>query len=106
MTQLYRQVLAEIGLSIERATERTPDQRLFYVFLNGESLGSHRTLAAAQKQFLKARDEAGWKPPERHLDPEGAIARDKEFAARAEYQEFWRGAARDRGGYATKRKRS
>jgi hypothetical protein len=64
----YVQRLAGIELTIEQATERTPDEKLFHVFYNGELVGSHKRLAVAQKQFKKIRGESGWqRPPKSEL---------------------------------------
>ena len=58
----YVQSLAGIDLTIEQATERTPDEKLFHVFYNGEVVRSYKKLPAAQEHFRKIRDESDWQP--------------------------------------------
>src|SRR5205823_2419411 len=78
MTEMYRQTLPDLGLTIERATDRTPDPRRFHVFRGDELLGSHRTLLQAQAHFQRLREEAGWMPPKREEPtPAELVARDK-----------------------------
>ena len=60
--RFYRQSIPELGISIERATESTPDDSKFYVFLGGETIGSYRSLKKAQEVFKEAIRESGFQP--------------------------------------------
>jgi hypothetical protein len=106
VTASYRQELPGLDLTIEQATERTPDKRSFHVFLRGELVGSHKKLDAAQRQFKKLRDESGWQPPERSTDltPEEMLARERELYQRSIYLEYWSQSHKFRGGGRPKRK--
>ena len=105
MTDPYVQRIEGLNLTIERATERTPDKSNFHVFYNGELFGSHKKLAAAQGQFKKLRDKSGWKPkPREELPPGEMLARERELQQRTAYMEYWSQAHRFRGGGRPKRK--
>lgn len=104
MTEPYVQSLTGINLTIEQATERTPTQTGFHVFYNGELVGSHKKLAAAQEQFKKLRDESGWKPPPKvELTPEEMLIREREAHQRVAHLEYWSSSHRFRGGGRPKR---
>lgn len=60
--KFYRQSIPDLGLSIERATEATPDDDKYYVIRNGESLGSYRALKRAQEAFRLLVQESGYQP--------------------------------------------
>lgn len=60
----YRQAVPTIGLSLERDTARVPSDGYYYVLLNGEVKGRHRSLRQAQSQYKEFLAESGWKPPD------------------------------------------
>jgi hypothetical protein len=102
----FKQLLSGGRVAIERATERTPDDRSFFVFLDDGIVGKHRTFRGAQEQFREERDRIGWTPPQLpELSPEEKVRRDKEYAARAEYEKFWGRARPQSGGRPGKTKR-
>lgn len=99
------QRLVGIDLTIEQATDRTPDVKLFHVFYHGESVGSHKRLADAQEQFKKIRDESGWQPPPKpDLTPEEMLIREREMHQRLAHLEYWSASHKFRGGGRPKRK--
>jgi hypothetical protein len=101
----FVQSLAGLDLTIEQATERTPDRKGFHVFRNGELAGSHKTLLAAQGQFRKLRDESGWAPPAKpELTPEEMLVREREAHQRVAHLEYWSTSHKFRGGGRPKRK--
>lgn len=101
----YVQSLPGIELTIEQATDRTPDAKLFHIFHDGELVGSHRKLANAQEQFKALRDESGWKPPAKpELTPEEMIIRERETHQRLAHLEYWGNSHKFRGGGKPKRK--
>lgn len=63
VSEPFKQSLPSIGLSIERGTVAAPADGCFYVLLNGEIRGKHRSLGKAQIQYKALRDECGWMPP-------------------------------------------
>lgn len=94
-----------LDLTIERATERTPDTRNFHLFLNGELVESFKKLDAAQREFRRMRDESGWKPePKPELSAAEKLARDRELTQRTAYMEYWSQSHKFRGGGRPKRK--
>ena len=60
--RFYRQSIPDLGLSIERATDSTPDDGKFYVIHNGKTIGSFRVLKRAQQVFRQITEESGYKP--------------------------------------------
>ena len=99
MPNPYVQRLAGIDLTIEQATGRTPDDKLFHVFYNGELVGSHKRLPRAQEQFKKLRDESGWEPPPKpDLTPEEMLVREREMHQRVARMEHWTTSHKFRGG--------
>lgn len=101
----YTQRLAGINLTIERATERTPDAKQFHVFYDDELKGSFRKLPEAQKLFVRLRDESGWKPPQQEeLTTAEKLAREREMHQRAAHMEYWATSHKFRGGGRPKRK--
>lgn len=105
MADPFVQRIAGLDLTIEQATERTPDKRSFHVFYNGDLVGSHKRLPAAQQQFKKLRDESGWKPPEKpELSPTEMMIREREAHQRLAHFEYWSNSASFRGGGRPKRK--
>jgi hypothetical protein len=94
-----------LDLTIEQATERTPDKSKFHVYSDGELVGSHKTLGAAQKQFKELRDASGWTPPQKEdLSPQEMLVREREMHQRLAHLEYWSTSHRFRGGGRPKRK--
>ena len=60
----YRQTLPDLSLSIERATESTPDTNKYYVINSGVIIGSYRSLKQAKETFRKIVEESGYSPPQ------------------------------------------
>lgn len=101
----FVQRIAGIDLTIEQATARAPDKKRFHIFHNGELVGSHKTLPAAQAQFRKVRDESGWTPPPKpELSPEEMMLREREMHQRVAHLEYWATSHKFRGGGRPKRK--
>lgn len=59
---LYRQTIVDLGLSIERSTEKVPDDGRYYVLREYEVLGVFRTLKKAQALFKQLVSESGYQP--------------------------------------------
>src|SRR4051812_21155044 len=105
MPDPYVQSIEGLDLTIEQATERTPDQRQFHVFYNGELVGSHKRLAGAQEQYKKLRDESGWEPPPKpEYTTEEMLIREREMHQRLAHMEYWSSSHKHRGGGRPKRK--
>lgn len=105
MAEPFVQRLAGIDLTIEQATERTPDKTKFHVFYNGELVGSHGKLPAAQAQFKKIRDDSGWTPPPKpEYTAEEMMIREREAHQRIAHLEYWATSHKFRGGGRPKRK--
>lgn len=105
MPDPFVQRLEGLDLTIEQATDRTPDVRGFHVFLDGELVGSHKTLKGAQEQFRKLRDESGWTPPAKaELTPTEMMIKEREAHQRLAHFEYWSNSASFRGGGRPKRK--
>jgi hypothetical protein len=101
----FVQRIAGLNLTIEQATERTPDRTKFHVFHDGELVGSHRKLPAAQVQFKELRDASGWQPPPKEeLTTEELLIREREAHQRLAHMEYWATSHRFRGGGRPKRK--
>ena len=60
--KFYRQSIPDLGLSIERGTEATPDDGKYHLIRDGQSLGSFRALKRAQEVFRQVVQESGYKP--------------------------------------------
>ena len=71
LTGRYRQSILAIGLSLERSTERVPNDGYFYVLLKSEIKGRFRTKASALAAYRALLKETGYKPPatESSVDP-------------------------------------
>ena len=77
-----------------------------FVIEGDRVVGKYKTLTRAQEHFRELLGAAGWTAPEAPtLTPEEMLARDKENAARAEYQDFWTGARPKGAGRPGKTKR-
>jgi hypothetical protein len=61
----YKQSTPSAGISLERATDRVPDDGYYYVLLDDDIKGRHRTLKDAQAAYGKLLDETGYAPPQR-----------------------------------------
>jgi hypothetical protein len=83
----YRQVLPDLGLSIERFTEGVPSDGLWHVLRSGDEVGRFRSLKAAQEAWREIIRESGWKPSPRDVDADDV--------RRREQVERW---SRNRGG--------
>ena len=105
MRDPYVQRLTGLDLAVEQATERTPDKTKYHVFYDGELVGTHKTLRAAQVQFKKLRDESGWRPPSKpELTPEEMLTREREMHQRVAHLEYWASSHKFRSGGRPKRK--
>ena len=89
--ELYKQSIAAIGLSLERATPSVPADGYFYVLLGGEIKGRHRTLKQAKEQYKSLLDESGWTPPPA---PERKTDQPREVVERYmdELEDYWSSA--------------
>ena len=61
-SKFYRQSIPDLALSIERATEATPDDANYHVILKGDAIGSFRVLKQAQQLFRQVVEESGYDP--------------------------------------------
>jgi hypothetical protein len=103
--ETYSQRLDAIGLTIERATDRTPDTRQFHVFYGDELQGSFKKLPEAQKLFRRLKEESGWKPPPKEeLTPEEMLVREREAHQRVAHLEYGSSSHMFRGGGRPRRK--
>ena len=62
-TKFYRQRVADIELSLERATDRVPHDGNFYVVLGNEVKGKFRGRNEALKLYRELLRESGYRPP-------------------------------------------
>ena len=93
----YKQSLPPLGLSIERDTERTPDDRKYYVFRDEQVLGSFSKLKAAQSLYRQVISESGYHP-EPQSEP-GKTASELMTERYLEAKEFyWADSHKHRGG--------
>jgi len=60
--ELYRQATPAIGLSLERATDRVPEDGFFYVLLKGEIKGRFRAKSKALSLYKSLLEQSGHKP--------------------------------------------
>lgn len=72
-TSFFRQSVPAIGLSIERATARTPTDTLYYVFLGEEIKGAFRSKKEALELYGSLLRASGYAPPR----PEPSVARNE-----------------------------
>ena len=100
----YVQTLPEVGIAIERATERTPDDTQFHVFRGDEHVAAFKKLPDAQRLFTDLRDKSGWSPSVEQLTPEERVEREKAIQDRMAYQEYWSSSHKFRGGGRPRRK--
>ncbi len=60
---LFKQCVPAIGLSLERATSRTPRNGMFYVFLGDEAKGEFRNKKHALDLYTSLLRASGYAPP-------------------------------------------
>jgi len=68
----YKQSIAAIGLSLERATADVPNDGHFYVLLAGEVKGRFRAMRRALALYKSLLEQSGYTPPspgDRKADP-------------------------------------
>ena len=86
----FLQRLEGFDLSIERATDRSPDRRRYHVFLDGRLVDWFRSLRDAPDSFRRLRDESGWVAPDRaQLSPAERLERQRADTERLDYLEYW-----------------
>lgn len=85
----YVQRLPDFDISLERATERTPDQTRYHLFVGARLVGSFKRIKEAQAAFRQAATEAGWRPTSTVKDPNEILAREKAARDRAAYEDYW-----------------
>lgn len=85
----YRQHLPALDLSLERDTERTPDDGCWYLLQGDEQLGRFRSEKSARQAWARAVDESGWQPEKREIDPKERLQRDAERRERERFLEYW-----------------
>jgi hypothetical protein len=73
----YRQQLPELGLSLERATDRVPDIRGWFIFRGDELVGRYSSETKAREAWKALLDELGWRPVKREVDPVEAMRREQ-----------------------------
>lgn len=92
----YRQGIPEIDLYIERETDRTPVRGRYYVFSQGQMVGSsrgYRTLKLAQHKYSELLNASGYAPPQLALPAresrKSALIEEAQydFTSRAEF--YW-----------------
>lgn len=77
MPSPYRQRLPELGLSLEKATDRSPDPRGWFIFRGEELVGRYPSKAKAREAWQTLLTEAGWQPKMRQIDPVEAMRREQ-----------------------------
>jgi hypothetical protein len=83
----YRQILPDLGLSIERFTENVPADGQWHLLRDGVEVGRFRTLKAAQAAWQQIVRQSGWQAK--------PLSVDAEDVRRREQAERW---SRNRGG--------
>lgn len=73
----YRQRLPDLGLALERGTERTPDPRGWFIFRDEELLGRYASQAKAREAWQALLTEAGWQPKKRPIDAAETMRREQ-----------------------------
>ena len=93
----YKQSLPPLGLSIERDTECTPDDKRYYVLQDGQMLGSFATLRAAQALYKQVIADSGFQP--KPQDGSGKTASEMMTERYLEAKEFyWADSHKHRAG--------
>jgi hypothetical protein len=85
----YVQRLQDFDISLESATERTPDRTQYHVFVGDQLVGSFKRIKDAQTAFRQAATDAGWRPSSKERDPGEILAREREAQDRAAYEDYW-----------------
>ena len=94
--KFYRQSIPDLSLSIERATDATPDDGKYYVIHEGRSVGSFRVLKRAQELFRQLVDESGYDPaPAEHAKTASQMMTERYMEAKDLY---WADSYKYRGG--------
>jgi len=91
----FKQAILDLELSIERATERTPEPSKYYVFHKGTMAGFFHTLKAAQARYKQIVDESGFKP-KIEIKPKSASQLDIERYLDAK-DNYWASSYKHRG---------
>jgi hypothetical protein len=87
---LYRQGIPEIGLYIERNTDRTPEPLGFYVFWGSLAEGPFRTFKDAQPRYLELRVQSGYTPPALEKDDaDKLIAHERHYMGQLDAELYW-----------------
>lgn len=97
--ETYLQRLDGLDLTIERATQRTPDKTRYHVYRGPELLESYRRLPDAQARFRELREASGWRPPipQAALTPEERLQRARQAQERSAQVEHWHRVSGRRG---------
>lgn len=86
----YVQRLPGVDVTLERATERTPDKTRYHVFDGDRLVASYKRVKDAQAVFREVALKRGWRPTEpTEKDAGDILAREKEARDRAAYEEYW-----------------
>jgi hypothetical protein len=101
---MFRQEISKVGLSVEQGTASVPDNRRFYVLLEGEVIFDSPSKSAALARYRELREsllrEAGIRPAA--PDPEATKRREREFyemqAVRADSYKRREKKAQEKGG--------
>ena len=92
----YRQAIPDLNLSIEKATDKVPNDGKYHVLRNEEVLGSFRSLKQAQELYRKIVQESWYKPaPVVTAKSAAEIATENYLAAKDLY---WAESHKHRGG--------
>lgn len=68
MGSYYKREIPDLALSVERATEKVPNDGLFYLLKKGRVLESFRTEEGAVMKFRRMVSEIGYQRPEQAPD--------------------------------------
>lgn len=77
MASPYRQCLPQLGLSLERGTDRTPDGRGWFIFRGADLLARYPSEAKARDAWKVLLAEAGWQPTKRPINPGETMRREQ-----------------------------
>jgi hypothetical protein len=85
----YAQHLPAIKLSLVRNCDPAPHDGRFYLFRDGEVVGTFKRLKEAKAAWEEAVAASGWQPEARELDP--AEVRERAIAIREaeRYEQYW-----------------
>lgn len=101
----FVQRLEGLDLTVERATDRTPDRSRYHVLYRAKIVGSFRTLPEASALFRELRDGSGWSPPEtQEVSGEERLRREREAKDRLDYLDYWGSSHQFKGGGRPKRR--